>query len=327
MKSTVVKNDRFSEALSKFLHKLDRSEKDGEITYVSLKKNLEEMSNLDHTFRLNSYSFVENQSVSLILPNTGGSTSIMALYWVYISTADEGQIVVKSGESEKFDRFVETLNDDRISVHKSREEFAKTNSVEDSDLLVVYGSDETCRRISRKRDVLKRSVFYPSKTSIAIINDPEKIHYEGLARDLFSYDGLGCLSPSVIYTTSSGKLVEGLSPHVPLDYSIEKTIFDYKHNKKLDRGIVRRELGEEPKTSQGFGTVVVVEYSDVEDIEEDLDDYRGKISCVVVDREPKRDILGATRYCRVGEAQTPPLRWRHDGTHSLFSLVDMIGVG
>lgn len=327
MKWIVEKNDRFAKALDRFLDSVDDISDDQRMAKIALMKNYEEMTDYSYRLSLSSAKFVEHQSSALVLPNTGGSTGIMALYWVYLATEEDGQITVKTGDDPNFDLFLKMLNSSDIKTYDNRAEFEETGVARSADLLVVYGSDRTCQMLAMGRDVFKKTVLYGSKTSIAIIHDAENLNYTSFAKDLFTYDGLGCLSPSVVYVDDAKTFVEGIKSHIPMKFDMDKIAFNHQHQDKLSELAVVRGIGEEPKLSIGRGTLVVVEELGLGNITEDLEPLKGKISCVVSDREIPTDFLGATRFCKVGKAQTPPLSWKHDGTDSLFSLVDMIGVG
>src|SRR5699024_5854721 len=297
VKSTVEANDHFSQSLQTFLNKMRLDSSDQEVAKMALMKNYEEMTDYTYRLSLSSARFVENETSALVLPNTGGSTGIMALYWVYLAASETGKITIKVGEDRNFELFLSILDSPLIETYDNRAEFEQSGASRHSDLLVVYGSDRTCQMLSIGRDVLQRTVLYASKTSIAVIHDAENLNYEAFARDLFTYDGLGCLSPSVVYINDAEAFVEKIKTYVPTKFDMNKISFNHQNEDKMRFPAVVRELGVEPKISVGRGTLVVVEETDHEKIDRDLEKYRGKVSCVVSDVEPgpMTQVLGATR--------------------------------
>ena len=72
--------------------------------------------------------------------------------------------------------------------------------MEEAEVIVVFGSDETVREFSERVLPSQRFLAHGHKISLGLIwgrCDPQ--HREGIARDVFSFDQLGCLSPQFFY--------------------------------------------------------------------------------------------------------------------------------
>ncbi len=71
---------------------------------------------------------------------------------------------------------------------------------EDAEAIVVFGSDETVREFSRRALPSQRFLAHGQKISLGLVwerCDPQIA--EGIARDVFPFDQLGCLSPQFFY--------------------------------------------------------------------------------------------------------------------------------
>ena len=88
--------------------------------------------------------------------------------------------------------------------------------MEEAEAIVVFGSDETVQEFSRRVLPTQRFLAHGHKISLGLIwGRCEPQLAEGIARDVFPFDQLGCLSPQFFYVAGdsaefAGQLVEAL---------------------------------------------------------------------------------------------------------------------
>ncbi len=180
------------------------------------------------------------------------------------------------------------------------------------------------------------------------------------AQDVASWNQLGCLSPHLIYVEKGGSVgpemfsemlaealeqIETTQPRGDISHSQEDHI-TYKRNFYESRS---KGAGDLRQWKSECGTSWTVVYEEdplfatsclnrfihvktVKDVEEMLrvaEMARGQVSTVGLSA-PKNDAehivkkmahWGVTRICPIGQMQTPPLGWRHDGRPPLGDLV------
>lgn len=342
------RKDDFFSALTDYLYNLKPETEDQKYAYQVLSS-----LKLDGMGQYSTLQWDPPQKALLVLPSTGGTTSIIAFMWVYLTGAEEVTVKVGRGDTE-FHEFLEHLNDDRVLVLENRKDLVPA-VIYEHDLVVVYGSDFTCQEVRRHASVDARVVLYPSKFSISVVDLPiDEAGVRGMVKDIFTYDGLGCLNTSVVYVKHPNQFLESFIPayreefdkraeentqysavaggfRLDLMFSPLWDVSTYEMPGVLVRPCFEETDRELESLPQGFGTIHVVPYEKLDQIHEDLGTLRHKVtSCTtnafhLLDRLYK--VTGASRVTHLGEAQHPDtFSWRHDGTDSFLSLLKLVGV-
>jgi len=186
--------------------------------------------------------------------------------------------------------------------------------IQESDLVVAYGTDETLKKI---REDVPLNVFfagYGHRVSFAFfakeILRKNKISSlaRRVARDIWMMDARGCLSPERLYAEAGGEVSpqefaeQVLRALEKLDFSAER-LYQLKNWLKLGQ-------------LQG-------------NFFENLQAAGKTLQCMALEAGPERkkriveklSELGVNRICRAGAMQAPPLTWHHDGRFNMASWV------
>jgi hypothetical protein len=233
--------------------------------------------------------------------------------------------------------------------------------MEEAEAIVVFGSDETVREFSQRALPAQRFLAHGQKVSLGLIwgrCDPQVA--EKIARDVFPFDQLGCLSPQFFYVAGdSDEFAWQLSDQLErqrarpvvaarggeIAGALRLFREEWKFRAATESGVFLRESLEsldwvvihDPSpglvTSPLHGTIFIKPMPP--DPELALSPVRRFISTIGLYPINMESVhfgirLGAQRICQIGQMQNPPLTWHHDGWPSLGSFirfVDIEGLG
>jgi len=238
---------------------------------------------------------------------------------------------------------------------------------QEADCVTATGSDETLADIRRCLPAKTRFVEYGHRVSFAYVAHEVLSGFNSTkiaaraATDVVAWNQLGCLSPHVIYVEHGGagaaaehfaellaqelQRREEAEPRGPIPVEVAASI-----SAKRDFYTVRAAHSPDTRLwSSKDSTAWTVVYeadprfqlsclnrfiyvkgvSALQEVLQNADSVRGKVSTVgIAAHEDKAVELatqlarwGATRICPLGQMQNPPLTWRHDGRSPLGDLV------
>jgi hypothetical protein len=229
--------------------------------------------------------------------------------------------------------------------------------MEAAEAIVVFGSDETVQEFSKRVLPTQRFLAHGHKVSLGLIWG--RCHPEiaaGIARDVFPFDQLGCLSPQFFYVGGdSAEFASELSKHLEKERpkaattarnrglaaalrafreewrfraATEPGVFFWESDKNLD-WVVIHDPNPGSVTTPLHGTIFIKAMPS--DLELALSPMRRQISTIglsPVNQEFASLAIrsGAQRICEIGQMQYPPLTWHHDGWPALGSFVRYVDV-
>jgi hypothetical protein len=231
------------------------------------------------------------------------------------------------------------------------------NWMEEAEVIVVFGSDQTVREFSQRALPSQRFLAHGQKISLGLIwgqCDPQIA--EGIARDVFPFDQLGCLSPQFFFVAGDSAefawqlshQLERLPPKALAPARDCKTSGalrafreEWKFRAATESGVFLREsrgnldwvVIHDPKpglvTNPLHGTIFIKPMPP--DAELALSPIRRLISTIGLFPISRESVhfgirLGAQRICRIGQMQYPPLTWHHDGWPALGSFVRFVDI-
>lgn len=297
-------------------------------------------------------------SALLVMPGTGLTSGIHQLFWFYCGVADDGKITLSLSLRDVWTRrFVEFLNDDRITIVDSARSISNSElrtRIGAHDVLSVSGSNDTIQRYKQQTPTRVKTLFYGQKRSVAI-HDTEEITNEdvdGYMDDITIHEGLGCLNTSTLYLRRSTyqknrdqiiQLSERVRDTVMSDYGvaafneIQKWTTDvYDEDgtiEVLGTFRVREANWKEFRQTVGFGTLEIALYDDIDQVEKELSINPSiNSSATIDDFSPSSEVVdmlvrsGFSRVTRVGTAQSPSLSWRHDGYSNITWATNFVTV-
>lgn len=229
--------------------------------------------------------------------------------------------------------------------------------------VVAYGSDETIGSLRTQVDASQRFVPYGHRMSLAVVGglaDEREVSAE-LALDLALWDQLGCLSPAALYvvgeepqlaTRIASRLAEAMEE---LGKSLPRGEFAPATQVQIAHARSEAELRAASSPAMAVHAGAQLSYTVV--LETDarwrptplhrflrvhpvptraalqgaLRPLTRHLSTVAIaghgsdEADVASDLmaLGASRICRPGQMQTPPLDWRHDGQSPLLPLAQL----
>jgi hypothetical protein len=226
-----------------------------------------------------------------------------------------------------------------------------------TDLLLVYGSDETISYFNRIAEQQKPVIGYGHRVSIGIADDgATEADAAGLAQDVVTYGQTGCLSPQVIFYIGSPYDLEDfslkLAKHLAAvcdTIDCESPDLNTLHMVRTHTALARMAgckiledynsrwtivlAGNSSLCPPGCGGIVHIRAVDkLADILQWTQIYHGRLQgCAIAsmrllehkpcDLEALFGQLDFSLVCRPGELQTPPISWRQDNRNVLRSLV------
>jgi acyl-CoA reductase LuxC len=231
------------------------------------------------------------------------------------------------------------------------------NWMEEAEVIVVFGSDETVREFSQRALPFQRFLAHGQKVSLGLIwgrCNPQIA--EGIARDVFPFDQLGCLSPQFFYVAGDSAefalqlsdQLERLRPRAVAPVREPETAGalrafreEWKFRAATESGVFLREsrgsldwvVVHDPEpglvTSPLHGTILIKPMpSDAVLALSPMRRFIGTIGLYPISGESIQFgvRLGAQRICQIGQMQNPPLTWHHDGWPSLSSFVRFVDI-
>ncbi len=228
---------------------------------------------------------------------------------------------------------------------------------EEAEAIVVFGSDETVQEFSRRVLPFQRFLAHGHKISLGLIwGRCDSQIAEGIARDVFPFDQLGCLSPQFFYV--AGDSVEFASqlamrleerPRKPeasargsgIAGALRSFREEWKFRAATEPGVfVWESLGNldwvvihDPTpglvANPLHATIFIKPMPSEPELA--LAPIRRLISAIGLSPvNPESAALaircGAQRICQIGQMQHPPLTWHHDGWPTLGSFVRYVDV-
>lgn len=229
--------------------------------------------------------------------------------------------------------------------------------LQEAEAIVVFGSDQTIEVFSQKILPSQRLLAHGHKLSFGLIwGNCDSRLAEAIARDIFSFDQLGCLSPQFFYVAGdSAKFAEQLSKELEIQrpnpmasarghaigaalrtfreewkfrVATEPGVFVWESLRNLDWVVVH---DPDPKLVDNplHGTILIKPMpADPAWALKPIRHLIGTIGLSTVNLESVDFVvpLGAQRICRIGQMQNPPLTWHHDGWPTLGSLVRYVDI-
>lgn len=229
-----------------------------------------------------------------------------------------------------------------------------------ADLAIVYGSDETIARIRDLIPPTTRTFFHGHKLSLGFIARESilKKTTEQAAIDIALYDQMGCLSPHLYYVESEGKhsplefaqwlsqalyAVSNRLPKGETPPEIAAQIQQLRGTLPLRGGKVFSSptgldwtvlYDPDPKfsTSPLSRTIWIKPVHHLTEVPSRLKPIYNILQAVGIaipeDRQseliPAIVKMGASRICRIGKMQTPPITWHHDSQPRLANLLRFV---
>jgi hypothetical protein len=258
------------------------------------------------------------------------------------------------GGLPELDRFVRMLPKE---LHPELATDLRPGWMEHAEAIVVFGSDETVLEFSKKVLPTQRFLAHGHKISFGLIwGDCDRQIADEIARDVFAFDQLGCLSPQFFYVAGdSAEFASQLSKQIE-----ERSAKPLSNARAVGVAAALRAFREEWKfraatesgvflwESPGISDWVIVHDPDpglvatplhgtilIKPMPSDpgsvLSPIRQHISTIGLSPVDQGSVqlaarLGAQRICEIGQMQNPPLSWHHDGWPALGSLVRYVDV-
>lgn len=193
------------------------------------------------------------------------------------------------------------------------------------DLVIATGSNNS----SRYFDYYFKSIPHiirKNRNSIALIsgNETKEELYE-LGHDIFDYFGLGCRNVSKVFFPEGydyAQFFEAIEPFSEIsnhfkyhnNYEYNKAIYLVNGDKHLDNGFLL--LKEDNRIASPLGVLYYEEYATVSEIEQNLQNDKDLIQCIVSDLS----IKDSAPVVGFGKSQSPGLNDYADGVNILDFL-------
>jgi hypothetical protein len=231
--------------------------------------------------------------------------------------------------------------------------------LEMAEAVVVFGSDETIVELSHKVLPSQRFIAHGHKISFGLIRgNCEPDLTEKIARDVFAFDQLGCLSPQFLYlagnsiefgrtlaqnfsrpefeTIASSRpcgrgaaaILRSFRDEWKFRAATEPEVYVWESRESLAWTIVH-DPATLPSENPLHGTIFVKPMP--ADLQSALRPFRRHISTIGLYPLNAESVnvavgLGAQRVCELGRMQNPCTSWHHDGQPTLATLVRYIDV-
>lgn len=215
----------------------------------------------------------------------------------------------------------------------------------EADAVVVFGNDDTIRYFQTRCPLGIPFVGHGHRVGVALITDPSPVAAERAARDIAQFDQMGCLSLQTIFAEEPrafGPLLaaaleneESKNPRGPLTLSEAGSISHLReeiryliaqepdayalwHSQNSTAWTIIYDHSPHLSLSPGFRTVFL------RPLLPETPDLLSKIpylSGIGLHPFDPRSDLPSPRLFPLGQAQTPPPLWAHDGILPLASLI------
>jgi hypothetical protein len=229
--------------------------------------------------------------------------------------------------------------------------------LETAEAVVIFGSDQTIAEFACKILPSQRFITHGHKISFGLIRgNCDRDLAEKIARDVFAFDQLGCLSPQFLYISGNsiefaGELAQhfaryqletiasfrpravapslhGFREEWKFRAATEAGVYLWESRKPLAWTIVH-DPAPLPSENPLYGTIFVKPMP--ADLQSALRLFRRHISTVGLCPLDGESVnlalgLGAQRICGLGRMQNPSISWHHDGQPTLANLVRYIDI-
>jgi len=260
------------------------------------------------------------------------------LEWVALLLASGSTVRLKRPEAglSIWDSWVKTAENLPLTITTER------TLLHDTELVIAMGSDETIATLKEQCLTGPEFLGFGSKFSIALVTNETVIQdsktpndvWGRIAADVALYDTRGCMSPSIVLTTTP------LHEAIPrLAHAMESanviwprgTISDFEGAKIRERIVLSKLVGQvvEEKAFSILGlplhytstaalprVLQVVHVDSIADMLSYVMEHAGQLSTVGTDLSDDtifNDIAPHTRVCKLGQMQRPPILRLHDG--------------
>ena len=207
---------------------------------------------------------------------------------------DKAYVKPSSKDSVLTNYIIAELKDISKDIHI--EEYNPTDSY---DMIIATGGAEAAKHFSRQYSSIP-ALIRGSRHSVAILTGKESDEeLQGLQRDIFTYNGLGCRNVSLVF------LPRGAELNIPAPTMNPMYHGNYLHNKTMRQmmGEAFRDMGEyilveELSFSSNISQINYCYYDAIEQVEQWLADNDEQIQCVVanITSHPRRVAFGRAQY-------------------------------
>ncbi|MFQ5597612.1 MAG: acyl-CoA reductase [Nitrospiria bacterium] len=231
---------------------------------------------------------------------------------------------------------------------------------QNAEVAIVYGNNETITAVGKMIPPTKRTVFYGHKLSLGIIarESIRKDLAEKAAIDIACYDQKGCLSPHLFYVEDGGEttaetfaqwMAQALYA-VSRRFPKGKSLAEQAAKIQQLRGSLPLKGGRVFSSPKGVDWTVLFDHDpafdvsplsrtiwikpvgDLTEVPSYLEAIRESIQAIgfALPEEmqaqliPKIALMGGCRICPIGQMQTPPITWHHDGRFRLLPLLRFV---
>ncbi len=189
------------------------------------------------------------------------------------------------------------------------------------DAVIATGSDFSSSYFSNYFAKIPH-IIRKNRSSVAVFSGSESVSdFEGLAKDVFSYYGLGCRNVSSLAIPLDFDLIPLFDVLTQVDWVLDHTKYsnNYQYHKTLLllNQVPHFDLGnlivsENESLVSPVGVLHIHRYASQNDLEVWLDQHKEKIQCVV-----------GTQHIPFGHAQSPALDDFADGVNTYEFLVNL----
>ena len=228
--------------------------------------------------------------------------------------------------------------------------------VDQADAVIVFGSDDTVEHFRQITRANQRFVAHPHRFSFGVVfSDPEFASVSAAARDVCLFDQQGCLSPHVFWVPAeiareyAARLADAMAafekenPRSPLCVADDSEIVAMRDEFAF-RAANNPNIALWQSENSTAWTVLLDDNSQfapsclnrvifVKPLPEQLGPailrVRSQLSTAgiypaTLENAERVSGTGVTRICPIGNMQSPPLTWHHDGRPVLAPLVRWI---
>jgi hypothetical protein len=189
------------------------------------------------------------------------------------------------------------------------------------DAVIATGSDFSSSYFSNYFAKIPH-IIRKNRSSVAVFTGSESVSdFEGLAKDVFTYYGLGCRNVSSLAIPLDFDLIPLFDVLTQVDWVLDHTKYsnNYQYHKTLQllNQVPHFDLGnliisENESLVSPVGVLHIHRYASQNDLEVWLDQHKEKIQCVV-----------GTQHIPFGHAQSPALDDFADGVNTYEFLVNL----
>jgi len=233
---------------------------------------------------------------------------------------------IKLSEKDKFllPYLVKIMADKDPRVESYFEFITRLN---DYDAVIATGSNNSARYFDayfgKSPNIIRRN-----RNAVAVLNGQENENQlADIADDILAYFGLGCRNIAKIYVPQEynfDPLLEALHEHNQLVmHNKYKNNFDYNYTLLILNKVPYKANGcilltEDPSLQSRIASLHYEYYSELEDLEKELEERREEIQCVISTQD-----LAAWKVIPPGQAQKPALTDYADGVDTLQFLLSL----